>query len=179
MAKPENKSAAVVNATDLDIIINRFTEVRTLYVSATGDVERVEDPTKGENDADRVKLKWKREGMIALKIRPLNDQEMSDADEITSAVYPPRKKKERPTDTDEPDYFDPEYQKQSREARAKRRIKIILLGLVEPAIPGETFDEKAKLLRSKLPPRVLNTLQKEIEDISGGPLPALELANFT
>lgn len=164
-----------VSVADFGAIIASFSEEKTLYFSPGG---KLIYPPEGAKDDFP---KFDQAGVMAVKIKPLSDEQMSEADEMVEAIVPPVKKQPGFGGVEklEIDPMDPEYQKKTREARRKRRAFIVITGLVEPKINGATIEEKAKFLRTKLPARFVDLLLAQIEDISGGTLHALGLANFT
>lgn len=165
-----------VSIADFGAIIASFSEEKTLYFSPGG---KLIYPPEGAGDKEMPK--FDQAGVMAVKIKPLSDEQMSEADEMVEAIVPPVKKQPGFGGVEklEIDPMDPEYQKKTREARRKRRAFIVITGLVEPKINGATIEEKAKFLRTKLPARFVDLLLAQIEDISGGTLHALGLANFT
>jgi hypothetical protein len=167
-----------VSVSDLDKILATFSETKILFFSPSGKLL----PPKSDDDQT---IKYDKAAVLAVKVRSLTDDEIASVDEITAAVVPPLKKVTQTsgalplsTTSEELDVYDPAYQKKAREARRQRRDKLVILGMVEPAITGADDSEKLAFIHKKFPKRFLDLIAREIDAISGGPLPALELANF-
>lgn len=166
--------------TDLQTLIAKFSEEKIIYFSPTGKL--LEAPTPDKT------AKYDREGVIALKIKPLLDDELTAINKLVDDIDAPRRvaKPAVPGQPavaagfmDEYDFLDPDYQKKMREGRRLQRAAIIVGGLVDLKIDGATIQEKAAFLSKNFPARLLDFLREEIEAISSGEIKALDLASFT
>lgn len=115
---------------------------------------------------------------ITLELRPgqfftfryhaLDSEVSKKCDDIGREVRPPMKQKAgaRGIVTDELDFENPEYIEKRGEVNSQRVAFVLINGLVDFEIPGESLAEKNQALRKQLPPRVINALYSAISGLT-------------